>query len=50
VHARIVLYCRSGNIIAQDADTLVGLGYTDAWDLRCEMIAWEEACFGLEGA
>ena len=48
--ARIVLYCRSGNMSAEAAETLVGLGYDDVWDLRGGMIAWERADFPLEGA
>jgi rhodanese-related sulfurtransferase len=48
--ARIVLYCRSGNMSAEAARTLVGLGYDDVWDLRGGMIAWEEAGFRLKGA
>ncbi len=48
--ARIVLYCRSGNMSAEAAQTLVELGYTDVWDLRGGMIAWEEAGFRLAGA
>jgi phage shock protein E len=45
-----VLYCRSGNMSAEAAETLVGLGYTDVWDVRGGMIAWERAGFRLEGA
>jgi rhodanese-related sulfurtransferase len=48
--ARIVLYCRSGSMSAEAAETLVGLGYEDLWDLRGGMIAWEDAGFRLEGA
>jgi rhodanese-related sulfurtransferase len=48
--ARIVLYCRSGSMSAEAAETLVGLGYTDVWDLRGGMIAWEKAGFRLSGA
>ena len=44
-----MLYCRSGNMSAEAAEMLVGLGYTDVWDLRGGMIAWERAGFRLEG-
>ena len=47
--AKLVLYCRSGNMSAEAAETLLGLGYTDVWDLRGGMIAWERAGFRLEG-
>jgi rhodanese-related sulfurtransferase len=46
--ARIVLYCRSGSMSAEAAETLVGAGYTDVWDLRGGMIGWEEAGYRLE--
>ncbi len=48
--AKIVLYCRSGSMSAEAAETLVGLGYDDVWDLPGGMIDWEEAGFRLEGA
>ncbi len=48
--ARVVLYCRSGNMSTEAAKTLVGLGYTDVWELRGGMIAWEKAGFRLSGA
>jgi rhodanese-related sulfurtransferase len=48
--ARIVLYCRSGNMSTEAARTLVGLGYTDVWELGGGMIAWEKAGFRLSGA
>ena len=41
--SEIVLYCRSGRSSAIAATTLVGLGYTDVWNLDGGMIAWEEA-------
>ena len=47
--ARVVLYCRSGPMSAEAAETLVGLGYTDVWDLEGGMIAWQEAGLPLEG-
>jgi phage shock protein E len=48
--ARIAVYCRSGNMSAEAAETLVGLGYTDVWDLGGGMLAWKKAGFPLEGA
>ena len=41
--SEIVLYCRSGRSSAIAATTLIGLGYTDVWNLDGGMIAWEEA-------
>jgi rhodanese-related sulfurtransferase len=42
-NARIVLYCRSGRMSAISATTLVGLGYTNIWNLSGGMVAWEQA-------
>ncbi len=47
--AKIALYCLGGPMSADAAETLVGLGYTNVWDLEGGMEAWEEAGLPLEG-
>jgi len=46
-HARLVLYCRSGSMGATAARTLVGLGYTDVWNLDGGMISWKRAGYTI---
>ena len=42
-NARIVLYCRSGNMSTQAAGELVQAGYANIYELGGGMIAWEAA-------
>lgn len=41
--AKVVLYCRSGNMSTQAAGELVQAGYTNIWELGGGMVAWSSA-------
>jgi phage shock protein E len=47
--AHIVLYCRSDRMSTIAAKTLVGLGYTNVWNVSGGMVAWERSGLPLEG-
>lgn len=45
--AKILVYCRSGRMSTIAAKALVGLGYTNVWELDGGMIAWEAAGYQI---
>lgn len=47
-NAKIVLYCRSGRMSQIAAEKLVSLGYTNIWDLKGGMVAWEQAGYEIQ--
>lgn len=47
-NAKIVLYCRSGHMSTIAAKELVKLGYTNIWNLRGGMAAWEQAGYPIQ--
>jgi len=46
--AKIVLYCRSDRMSTISSETLVGLGYTNIYNLDGGMVDWENAGLDLE--
>lgn len=46
--AKIVLYCRSDRMSRIAAETLVGLGYTNIWNLDGGFVEWEQAGLPIE--
>lgn len=46
-NAMLFLYCRSGNMSATAAQTLVRLGYTNVWNLDGGFRTWEQQGFPL---
>jgi phage shock protein E len=46
--AKIVLYCRSDRMSRIAAESLVGLGFSNIWNLEGGMLAWERAGQQLE--
>lgn len=42
-NAKIVLYCRSDRMSTIASEELVKKGYTDIWNLKGGMVAWETA-------
>jgi rhodanese-related sulfurtransferase len=47
-NAKIVLYCRSGRMSQIAAEKLISLGYTNIWDLKGGMAAWEQAGYEIQ--
>jgi rhodanese-related sulfurtransferase len=47
-NAKIVLYCRSGRMSVIAAEKLVGLGFTNIWNLNGGMVKWDRAGYEIE--
>ena len=46
-NAKIVLYCQSGRMSAEAAQTLTELGYTNVFDTAGGMITWQDQGYPL---
>lgn len=46
-NAPLAIYCRSGSMSTQAAQTLVAMGYTNVWEIDGGMNAWQNAGYEL---
>lgn len=46
-NAPLAVYCRSGSMSTQAAQTLVAMGYTNVWEIDGGMNAWQNAGYEL---
>jgi len=45
--AKIVMYCMSDRMSTVEARALVGMGYTNIWNLQSGMVGWERQGYPL---
>jgi len=48
-NAKVVLYCRSGNMSRTASETLVEMGYTNVWNLEGGFKAWQAEGYPMAG-